>query len=144
AARFSLTRILRRKAELAAKLDASWFINHDADEFRESPWADLDLRRAIQRVDGWGDNAIDFAVLDFWPTHAGFRPGPDARQAFPRYAPGAGWNRVQIRCWKKGEAAVDLVSSGGHEATFPGRRVFPVRFILRHYPIRSQAHGERK
>jgi hypothetical protein len=39
---------------------------------------------------------------------------------------------------------LDLVSTGGHEARFPGRRVFPLRFLLRHYPIRGQAHGERK
>ena len=38
----------------------------------------------------------------------------------------------------------DLLSSGGHEIAFEGRRVFPLRFLLRHYPIRSQAHGERK
>jgi hypothetical protein len=50
---------------------------------------------------------------------------------------------VQIRCWKK-TSAVDLASSGGHEARFENRRVFPIRFLLRHYPIRGQAHGERK
>src|SRR5258708_23288585 len=27
---------------------------------------------------------------------------------------------------------------------FRGRKVFPVRFLLRHYPVRGQAHGERK
>ena len=40
--------------------------------------------------------------------------------------------------------SLDLSSTGGHEAQFPMRRVFPVRFILRHYPVRSQAHGLRK
>ena len=53
------------------------------------------------------------------------------------------WADQQIRCWKR-NPQVDLVSSGGHEAKFDGRRVFPLRFILRHYPIRGQAHGERK
>jgi hypothetical protein len=37
-----------------------------------------------------------------------------------------------------------LTSSGGHEARFPGRRVFPYKFELKHYPIRSQSHGEQK
>jgi hypothetical protein len=50
---------------------------------------------------------------------------------------------MQIRCWKK-TREIDLTSSGGHEARFPGRRVFPLRFILRHYPIRGQTHGARK
>jgi len=136
--------ILRRKEVLAAELEADWFIHHDADELRESPWAHLDLHDAIRTVDELGYNAIDFELLDFWPTHDGFRPGDDMRQMFRYYAPGAPWNKVQIRCWKKTPDRVDLASSGGHEALFPNRRVFPLRFILRHYPIRSQTHGERK
>src|SRR5579864_8204953 len=40
---FNWERILRRKAELARELDAAWFIHHDADEFRESPWLHLPL-----------------------------------------------------------------------------------------------------
>lgn len=142
--RFSLEAIMRRKEALAAELPASWFINHDADEFRESPWPGLTLATAIRAVDALGYNAIDFELLNFWPTHDRFRPGDDPRQAFVFYECGRAWDKVQIRCWKKTEAAVELASSGGHEARFPGRRVFPVRFILRHYPIRSQAHGERK
>jgi hypothetical protein len=27
---------------------------------------------------------------------------------------------------------------------FGGRRVFPFKFLLKHYPIRSRAHGEQK
>jgi hypothetical protein len=36
------------------------------------------------------------------------------------------------------------VSSGGHEASFPDRRICPLPFILRHYPIRGETHGRRK
>lgn len=144
ARRFSLEAIVRRKEALAAELDADWIINHDADEFRESPWAHLGLAAAIRRVDALGYSAIDFEVFNFWPTHDRFRPGDDVRAAFGHYAPGPAWDKVQVRCWKKTGAPVDLASSAGHEAVFPGRRVFPLRFILCHYPIRGQAHGERK
>jgi hypothetical protein len=140
---FEWERLLRRKMQLATELEASWFIHHDADEFRESPWAHLSLRDAIRQVDTLGYNAIDFASLDFWPTGDEFRAGADVREAFTRYGEQMPYDRVQIRCWKK-TAAVDLASSGGHDAQFPGRNVFPVRFILRHYPIRGQRHGERK
>ena len=140
---FAWERILLRKAQLARELDASWFLHHDADEFRESPWTGLPLVDAIGRVDALGYNAIDFACLDFWPTHDRFQPGDDVRLAFPGYAESAPYDRLQIRCWKK-TADLDLASSGGHEARFPGRNVFPLRFVLRHYPIRGQAHGERK
>ena len=140
---FSLERILRRKTELAASLDADWFINHDADEFRESPWADLSLAEAIGMVDRLGFNAIDFAGFDFWPTaQEQFRPGTDVRAAFQWCTAAAPYDRVQIRAWKK-VAGVDL-ASGGHDAQFEDRRVFPVRFILRHYPIRGETHGMRK
>jgi hypothetical protein len=135
--------ILRRKQELAAELEADWFIHHDADEFRESPWADVSLKDAIRRVDALGYNAIDFASLDFRPTHDRFRSGDDIRAEFPFYSEGAAYDKIQIRCWKKTQH-VDLASSGGHEAQFDGRNVFPIRFISRHYPVRGQAHGERK
>jgi hypothetical protein len=139
---FCWERILARKAQLARELDASWFVHHDADEFRESPWPHLSLRHAIQRVDALGFNAIDFASLDFWPSDADL-PRDDVRQRFPFYSRGARYDHLQVRCWKKAPD-VDLVSSGGHEARFAGRKIFPLRFLLRHYPIRGQAHGERK
>jgi predicted nucleic acid-binding Zn-ribbon protein len=139
---FSWERILRRKAQLASELDADWFIHHDADEFRESPWADVPLKEAIRRVDTMGYNAIDFASLDFRPTDDRFRGG-DARPVFDFYSEGAPYDKVQIRCWKK-TSGVDLASTGGHEARFENRNVFPIRFLLRHYPVRGQAHGDRK
>jgi hypothetical protein len=37
-----------------------------------------------------------------------------------------------------------MARNAGHEVMFTGRRVFPYKFLLRHYPIRSQEHGERK
>jgi hypothetical protein len=140
---FSWQQILERKAVLAAELEADWFIHHDADEFRESPWPHLSLRDAIRLVDAAGYNTIDFEVLNFRPTGEGFHPGDDVRAAFAYYEPAPAFEKHQVKCWKK-TAALDLVSDGGHTAEFPGRRVFPIRFLLRHYPIRSQAHGERK
>jgi glycosyltransferase involved in cell wall biosynthesis len=136
--------VLRRKEELAGQLAADWFVHQDADEFRESPWENLSLCEAIRRVDRLGYDAIDFELLNFRPTHDGFRPGADVREAFQYYEHAQSFDKVQVRCWRRGEHAVDLVSSGGHDAMFPGRKVFPVRFLLRHYPVRGQVHGERK
>ena len=79
---FELARVLSRKEQLARELDSEWFLNHDADEFRESPWRHLDLRQGIELVDRLGYNAIDFAVLNFWPTHDGFDGGADIREEF--------------------------------------------------------------
>jgi len=142
--RFSLRRIIERKQELATQLGSTWFINHDADEFRESPWSGVTLFEGIRQVDALGYNAIDFQVYNFWPTRDDFKPGDDPRVAFPYYDRPGAWDKLQIRCWKKIDGPFDLVSSAGHEAIFPGRQVFPIRFLLRHYPFRSQAHGLRK
>ena len=141
---FSLRRIIERKEQIVHTLGPGWYINHDADEFRESPWTGVGLREGIGRVDALGYNAIDFEVLDFVPTHDRFQPGDDPRAAFPFHRPSPDVNRLQIRCFRYTDGPLDLRSSAGHEAVFPDRRVFPVRFLLRHYPYRGQAHGERK
>ena len=47
---FAWEDILRRKETLARELNADWFIHHDADEFRESPWPGLSLTEAIHRL----------------------------------------------------------------------------------------------
>jgi hypothetical protein len=39
---------------------------------------------------------------------------------------------------------VRLVESAGHEAGFAGRRIFPYKFVLKHYPLRGPAHARRK
>ena len=134
--------ILRRKEELAATLKADWFIHHDADEIREAPWPDTRLATAIERVDEEGWNAVDFLLLNFVPTEGDVYHG-NLRADFPFYAPAQWWDRPQIRCWKR-QPRVDLASTGGHDTMFEGRRVCPTRFLLRHYPIRSQEHGMRK
>lgn len=136
--------ILRRKEQLAQTLDADWFVHHDADEFRESPWSGQTLSDGIRRVDSAGYNAIDFQVLNFFPTTADPSGHEEIRKRLLFYEPGRMFDRQQIKCWKKTAQPVVLTKSGGHSVQFAGRRVFPIRFLLRHYPIRSQVHGERK
>ena len=37
-----------------------------------------------------------------------------------------------------------LAPSAAHEVCFPGRLVYPFKFLMKHYPIRSQSHGGQK
>lgn len=136
--------ILKRKEELALILDADWFIHHDADEFRESPWSDLSLYEAIKIVNNLGYNAIDFKILNFRPINNLFQEGSDVRDFLKYFEWGEEANKVQTKAWKKQTTRIDLESSGGHEARFSNRQVFPIQFLLRHYPVRSQSHGEKK
>ncbi|HRR42637.1 MAG TPA: glycosyltransferase family 2 protein, partial [Syntrophales bacterium] len=133
--------ILKRKSELASQLEADWFIHADADEFRESPWPGLTLKEAIQVVDRLGYNAIDFELLNFRPVDNSFVPSEDVREYLKYYEGAENYNSRQVKAWKNLHVPIDLVTSGGHDVAFDGRTVFPIRFILRHYPIRSQQHG---
>jgi glycosyltransferase involved in cell wall biosynthesis len=139
---FSLSRIIERKQALARTLASDWFINADADEFRESVWPNESLVDGIARVERLGFSAIDFEVLNFWPTSAEVEVG-DIQAALTHFERASEYDLAQIRCWKK-SPDVELLETGGHDAVFPGRRVFPVKFLLRHYPLRGQTHAQRK
>jgi hypothetical protein len=141
---FDLTGLLARVSEVARSLDAHWCIHHDVDQRRDAPWPGVSLRDAIYRVDRWGFNAIDHTLLEFRPVDNGYREGSELSGYFRHieFAPGT-INALQVQVWKN-DQPVDLVTSGGHDVAFCGRRVFPFNFVLRHYPIRSQQHGERK
>jgi hypothetical protein len=141
---YDWTAILRRKEELAQELAADWFMHHDADEIRESPLPGLTLKEAIRWVDSLGYNCIDHVVLNFPPTDDGFRQGDDPRSYFRYFEESDEYDRVQLKTWRKTPQAVTLAASGGHQAEFEGRRVFPLPFLLRHYPVRGQTHGARK
>ncbi len=137
--------ILKRKEELCQELDADWFIHHDADEFRESPWKGICLRDAIYWVDQQGYNAIDFTVLNFPPIDNNYQPGTSFIDYFKYFELGKNPGHfVQIKSWKKTRERVNLHDSGGHRADFSARKIYPYKFLLRHYPIRSQSHGEKK
>jgi GT2 family glycosyltransferase/glycosyltransferase involved in cell wall biosynthesis/SAM-dependent methyltransferase/Tfp pilus assembly protein PilF len=136
--------LLRRKEELALELGAAWYIHADADEFRESPWPGLTLAEAIRRVDLLGYTAINFELLNFRPTDDCFGPGTDVRAHLTHYERTEVFNAVQIKAWKNTGQRVSLADSGGHSVEFPGRKVFPIAFVLRHYPIRGETHGRKK
>jgi glycosyltransferase involved in cell wall biosynthesis len=145
---YDLRRILARVEDIAAHLDADWVVLHDADERRRGPWPGVGLRDALYAVDQRGFTCVDHITLTFWPTHgsptcAGTR---DVEQVLTYFEFSAHPGHFhQRRAWKRSPGQrVELAASAGHDVQFPGRRVFPYRFLLKHYPIRSQAHGERK
>jgi hypothetical protein len=136
--------ILDRKMTLSRELGADWYIHHDADEIREGPWPGVSMRDALQTVDRLGYNAVDFRVLNFPPVDDSFRPGEeDPYLHFTRWTDPGDFDHLQRKCWKGGvsEASLEL---GGHDIQFEGRKLFPLRFVLCHYPIRGQTHGMRK
>ena len=137
--------ILSRIEQLTEEIDADWFLFQDIDEIRVPAWPDLSLRDAILKVDREGFNSIDHTVATFYPLDNDFVAGADFETYFKYFEfsdrPG---QFVEINACKNTGRRVSLTESGGHEMRFEGRRVYPFRFLLKHYPVRSQAHGERK
>jgi glycosyltransferase involved in cell wall biosynthesis len=142
---FELERLLRRVEEVAADSGADWVIHHDADEIRESPWPGVSLIDALWAVEQWGYNCIDHTVINFRPVDNSWSPGDDLATSFPWCEFGdTPADFLQIKGWKPQATRLSMASNAGHEVKFEGRRVFPYKFLLRHYSIRSQEHGERK
>jgi hypothetical protein len=142
---YSWRPILERKQELAANLDADWFLHVDADEIRPPPRPGVALVTALAEVEADGYNAVNFQEFTFVPT----REAPD--HDHPRFQETMRWyypflSRFpdQLRAWKRQEAPVDLASSGGHRVEFPGLRMHPRSFPMRHYLFLSVEHAIRK
>jgi glycosyltransferase involved in cell wall biosynthesis len=142
---FDLRSLLMRIEELTHVIHADWFIRHDADEIRRSPWPGVPLRDGLYRVQSAGYNCVDFTVVDFPPVDNDFLPGTSFLQHFRRFEFGSKPGSFrQEKAWRSFGQQIDLAEGAGHRVDFPGRRVFPYKFLMRHYSIRSQAHGERK
>lgn len=136
--------LLKRKAEVAHQIQADWYLHCDADEFRESPWRDMKLREALSFVDSLGYNAINFDLIDFCLDSMEKRTDTDIRSVMTRYKPGQHFNHLQVKGWKRQAKTVDLHSKGGHHVLFEKQRIFPLPFLLRHYPLRSIQQAQKK
>lgn len=139
-------RLLRHGQEWAATAGYDWIIHHDADELRYSPWPEVTLAEAIAFVDSLGFNAIDFSVIDFRFLQDLPDPEPPFEESIRFFEFGERPGHfLQIKGWRQSPGAtVDLASTGGHEAAFPGRVVFPLKFLLKHYSLRSREQANRK
>jgi glycosyltransferase involved in cell wall biosynthesis len=137
--------LLARKEELAMELPGDWFVHVDADEIHLAAISGRTLREAFAEVDRLGFNAVNFQEFTFSPT----QENPDHDHA--NYLSTMRWYYVftpffphLVRAWKKQVCQVGLAASGGHRVTFPGLRVFPQAFVMRHYFFLGLGHAQRK
>src|SRR5262245_2572987 len=134
---------LAHTADYAATLDVNWVIHYDADEIRCSPWKNISFFDAIRYVDLLGYTAIDFAVIDFRFTDDSDKNfSPDEYHYFEFGRQPADFN--QIKAWKNWHQVVDLVVHGGHEAVFAEQRVYPLKFLIKHYSLRNKNQATKK
>ena len=140
---YSWRLLLQRVEELAYRSDADWIIHHDADEIRRSPRPGESLLDGLERVGRGGYSAVNFQVYHFMPVDDLYVGDPERH--FRYYTVNHPDSRMrQVKAWKRTEHRVDLASTGGHFAKFPGMMVSPEFFTLKHYPLRTSAQAERK
>ena len=141
---FSLRQQLARKEELAATLDADWFIHIDADQIILPARSTQKLAQAIAEVDAQGYNAVYFHQFAFVPTmEEPDHDHPNYQQTMRWYYPQETSFPHSLRAWKRQDVPVEL-SASGHRVRFPGLRIYPSALRYRHYLFLSVEHAIRK
>jgi glycosyltransferase involved in cell wall biosynthesis len=142
---FKQQSIHERKEQLATTLEADWFMHLDADEIRLPPRSDHTLAQAFAEVEAQGYNAVNFLEFVFVPTlEAPDHDHPNFQQTMRWYYYFARTFPQRLNAWKRQPEKVDLARSGGHRVRFPGLRMYPESFRMRHYIFLSMAHAIRK
>jgi len=142
---YTWANILARKEELAMELEGDWFMHVDADEIRLPPKGFASIVEALVSVEEAGFNAVNFLEFSFVPTlesphhdHSDFQDSMRSYYAFLPTFP------HRLNLWRSQPDRVDLVSSGGHCVQFPGLRLYPRSFPMRHYIYLSREHAIEK
>jgi len=139
---FDMPQIMAFKEKLQKEVEADWFMSYDVDEIKEAPPPFATLAEGIAEADRQGYNAINFDEFVFAPTSAdeSFEGGDfvAGMRFYYHFAPSP---LHRINAWKNQGTPADLHTRFGHQAEFPGRKVFPVSFILRHYLALSRAQA---
>jgi hypothetical protein len=137
--------LLKEKEAIARRHPGRWIIHQDSDEVRLSPWPGRSFREGLYVAERLGYSAVDFTVCNFRPVNESFKQDFDPEIVFRHFEfgrmPG---HFVQIKAWHQKESSMSLAESGEHQVQFSGRRVFPYKFMLKHYPLRTPEQARRK
>jgi glycosyltransferase involved in cell wall biosynthesis len=135
--------ILQELYDKALAQSPDWVLRVDDDEFLESPYPNLSLKEAIELEAGKGYNLIQFNNFEFWPTEKDDSSVKDVRKRMKYYTFS---DDLRYRCWNA-LPGVRIAHGGGLYPGFPAgteARISPMKFVLRHYRIRSYDQGLRK
>jgi|APTNR8051073442_1049403.scaffolds.fasta_scaffold00178_26 hypothetical protein len=142
---FVWSELLAQKERAAQQLDADWFIHSDCDEFRLPPAGWPTLAAAIADMDRQGFNAIHFNEYTFIPVLEAPDHDHDRFQETMRwYYPFAPFPNHRLNAWKRSPHPAQLQPTGGHQVEFPGRRIAPTAFRMKHYLMLNQDQAVRK
>lgn len=132
---------LERTEQIAEEKDYDWYIHYDTDEMRFGPWKNKNLRETIGYIDYLGYNLVENTVIDFRLTENNDANifMTDTYFDFRHFL--AGFH--QRKTWKKSKT-LDLKRTGGHIAKVENPRIFPLKILNRHYPLRSIEQARKK
>jgi hypothetical protein len=136
--------MLGRMEELAGEIEADWFVRRGADEVLSSPWPGVSYRDALYVVDQAGFNCVDHTIVEFHPVDDSFAAGMDHEAYFRHFDLKHLSHPRQRKAWKNCGLPISTIPSAGHDVVFAGRRIYPFKFLLKHYSFRSQKQAERK
>jgi len=136
--------MLERMEALSREIEADWFIRRGADEVLVSPWPGISYRDGLYLVDQSGFNCVDHTIVEFHPVDDGFATGMDHEAYFRHFDLKHLSHPRQRKAWKNCGQPISTIPSAGHDVIFDGRRIYPFKFLLKHYSFRSQKHGEKK
>jgi hypothetical protein len=136
--------MLQRIEHLSREFEADWFVRRGADEILSSPWPGVSYRDALYLADCSGFNCVDHTIVEFHPVDNGFKAGMDHEAYFRNFDFKRLSHHWQRKAWKNCGVPASSIKTAGHDVSFAGRRIYPFKFLLKHYSVRSQAHGEKK
>ena len=136
--------MLGRMEALSGEVEADWFVRRGADEVLMSPWPGISYRDGLYLVDQLGFNCVDHTIVEFHPVDDGFESGMDHEAYFRHFDFKHLSHPRQRKAWKNCGQPISTIPSAGHDVVFEGRRIYPFKFLLKHYSFRSQRHGEKK
>jgi len=134
---------LRMSYDLALLEKPDWIIHMDADEFFESGKDELNFKQAINKVDKEGYNLIQFNLFEFFVTDNDNNISNSITEKLPYYSFETDF---VYRAWKF-FPGIKIEPSGGHYPIFPDGlkyRIYPEKFVCRHYRFRNQKQAEKK
>lgn len=141
---------LHRKEALAQSLDADWFIQTDTDEIRLPPTGHPTLQAALTQADAAGYNAANFMEYVFIPVaESPNHDHPNFQETLRWYYPFQPFYPHRLTAWKRQPGPVNLVEAAGHRVNFPGLRMSPELFKIKHYiglsvPHLLEKYGQRR
>jgi len=135
--------ILLMLYHMALRHSPDWLIVNDSDEILESDNVEFTLKEAIEKVDSESYNTIQFARFDFFMTDNDDLTKETIREKLTYYSYQGDY---VYRAWKY-FPGINSGDVAGHFPIYPEGykyKIYPKKFILRHYPFQSEEQAKKK